>query len=212
MKFIVFGASGFVGLHILNYMQSQGYPVLGTQSTKEFPDLIKFNILENSIEESISREFLQETEPIFAVICIKFGPMDLYPREKELSRFLEVERTKLLIKELVRLKITPVYLGSSYVFDGNLGYYSEESLHNPINTYGQYKSEIERFLLENQETSLILRIDKNVGDDPSESHDLSTWYQLMKTNQEIHCIQDQIFPQHMLGMLPVECSKVVSVD
>ena len=111
MKFIVFGASGFVGRHIFNYMQSQGYPVLGTQSTKEFPDLIKFNILENSIEESIPREFLQETEPIFAVICIKFGPMDLYPREKE----------------LVRLKITPVYLGSSYVFDGNLGYYSEES-------------------------------------------------------------------------------------
>ena len=183
MKFIVFGASGFVGRHILNYMQSQGYPVLGTQSTKEFPDLIKFNILENSIEESIPREFLKETEPTFAVICVKFGPMDLYPREKELSRFLEVERTKLLIKELVRLKITPVYLGSSYVFDGNLGYYSEESLHNPINTYGQYKSEIERFLLENQETSLILRIDKNVGDDPSESHDLSTWYQLMKTNQ-----------------------------
>ena len=75
-------------------MQSQGYPVLGTQSTKEFPGLIKFNILENSIEESIPREFLQETEPIFAVICIKFGPMDLYPREKELSRFLEVERTR----------------------------------------------------------------------------------------------------------------------
>ena len=41
MKFIVFGASGFVDRHIFNYMRSQGYPVLGTQSTKEFPDLIK---------------------------------------------------------------------------------------------------------------------------------------------------------------------------
>jgi len=97
------------------------------------------------------------------------------------------------LKELVRLKITPEYLGSSYVFDAKRGYYSEESLYNPVNTYGQYKSEIERFLLENQEISLILRMDKNVGDDPSESHDFSKWYQLMKTNQEIHCIQDQIF-------------------
>ena len=66
MKFIVFGASGFVGRHILNYMQSQGYPVLGTQSTKEFPDLIKFNILENSIEESFPRAFMKETEPTIA--------------------------------------------------------------------------------------------------------------------------------------------------
>ena len=103
------------------------------------------------------------------------------------------------MKELVRLKITPEYLGSSYVFDAEQGYYSEESLHNPINTYGQYKSEIERFLLENQEISLILRMDKNVGDDPSESHDFSTWYQLMKTNQEIHCIQVQIFPPTYAG-------------
>ena len=85
MKFIVFGASGFVGLHIFNYMQSQGYPVLGTQSTKEFPDLIKFNIPENSIGESIPRAFLKETEPTFAVICMKFGPMDLYPLQKELN-------------------------------------------------------------------------------------------------------------------------------
>ena len=42
-------------------------------------------------------------------------------------------------------------------------------------------------------------MDKNVGDDPSESHDLSTWYQLMKTNQEIHCIQDQIFSPTYAG-------------
>ena len=93
MKFIVFGASGFVGRHIFNYMRSQGYPVLGTQSTKEFPDLIKFNILENSIEESIPRAFLKETEPTFAVICMKIEPMDFYSLQKELSRFLEVERT-----------------------------------------------------------------------------------------------------------------------
>lgn len=199
MKFIVFGASGFIGRHVFDYMRCQGYPALGTQSTKEFSDLIKFNMLENSVEESIPTEFLKKTEPTFAVICLKFGPIDLYPRQKELSRFLEVERTKLIIKELVRLKITPVYLGSSYVFDGGLGYYSEESLHNPINTYGQYKSEIETFLLENQETSLILRLDKNVGDDPSESHDLSTWYKCMKRNQEIHCIQDQIFSPTYVG-------------
>ena len=57
MKFIVFGATGFVGRHIFNYMRSQGYPVLGTQSTKEFPDLIKSIYLKILLKSQFQEHF-----------------------------------------------------------------------------------------------------------------------------------------------------------
>ncbi len=53
--------------------------------------------------------------------------------------------------------IVPIFFSSDAVFDGTKGDYKENDQHNPINTYGFVKSEIENFLIKSKQKYIILR-------------------------------------------------------
>jgi len=91
------------------------------------------------------------------------------------------------------LGIKPVFISSSFVFDGTVGYYDEKYLPNPINEYGRQKVIVEEFISQNAPDALVVRLDKIVGDDPMEAHLLSEWYQSIREKQPIDCIEGQLF-------------------
>ncbi|MBC8232338.1 sugar nucleotide-binding protein [bacterium] len=199
MKFLVIGASGFIGSHVLAYAKSRGFEALGTQSRARHPGLVTFDILHHRIGDCIPSSFLEGGAPIFGVICIKFGTMDSYAQNPELSYKVEVEKTILLIEDLIALGVKPIYLSSSYVFDGSVGYYNEDYPHSPVSVYGRQKAEVEKFLQSRSQDTLVLRLDKNVGSNPSEVHLFSEWYQWMTENRPITCIEGQILSPTFVG-------------
>ncbi len=199
MKFLIIGASGFIGSHMLAYVRFKGYEALGTQSRARYPGLIVFDLLRHRIRDCIPPSFLESDEATFGVICAKFGPMDRYALDPERSYRVEVEKTILLIEDLITLGVKPIYLSSSYVFDGGVGYYSEDYPHSPVSAYGRNKAEVERFLQSRPQDTLALRLDKIVGDDPSETHLFSEWYQWMTENRPITCIEGQILSPTFVG-------------
>lgn len=199
MKFLIIGASGFIGSHVLASARSRGYEAFGTQARSRHLGLIPFDLLQHRIRDCISTSFLAGNEARFGVLCIKHGLLDRYATDPEVGHKLEVEKTILLIEDLLALGVKPVFLSSSYVFDGTIGYYNDDFPHSPVSAYGRHKAEVERFLRGRSQDTLTLRLDKNVGDDPSETHLFSQWYQWMCENRPITCIDGQILSPTFVG-------------
>ena len=81
MKFLVIGASGFVGRHVLDYVKSKAYETLGIQSRSELPGLISFDLLQHRIGDCVPSSLLDGQKAEFGVLCKKSGLMDGYVLE-----------------------------------------------------------------------------------------------------------------------------------
>ncbi|HAT13261.1 MAG TPA: hypothetical protein DCS91_06565 [Microcoleaceae bacterium UBA11344] len=193
MKFLVIGASGFIGRHTLHYIKSLGYEAVGTQAKAKNPDLVKFDLLEDRIEWQLDTAYLETDSQVFGIIFSAITPIDRCWRERELSYKVNVEKTCQLLDDFKNLGIKPIFISSEAVYDGTTGYYSEEHQPNPVNEYGKQKLAVERYIQQMSPETLILRLSKIVGDDPKESHLFSEWHQWMETNKPITCIAGQVF-------------------
>jgi dTDP-4-dehydrorhamnose reductase len=200
MKFLIIGATGFIGKHTLAYIKSQAYEFAGTQPPSEPPvrGLIRFDLAKNKITDCVKHDFFKKgnnkksrnDEPIFGIILAAISKIDTCFKEKALSRAVNVENTIRLIKELDALGVIPVFPSSTSVFDGKAGNYDEESPTNPLCEYGRQKLEMENFILKNYPQAIVLRFDKVVGDTYPENSLFSEWYGLIKENKPIVCIKD----------------------
>jgi len=188
---LIIGASGFVGRYLFSYARAENQNVLGTQSKLNLPGLIKFDVLHQRIKDCIPISYLKNNEKSFAIIAIKFGSMDGYIEGLNQSYKFEIERINLLINDLLNMGLTPVYISTNAVFDGKTGFYSEKEECNPISLYGNYMAEIERVIKSYEHDTLVLRLSNVVGDNPGEKHLFSDWYNCIKKNTPIYCIDGQ---------------------
>lgn len=193
MRFVIVGASGFIGRHTLAYVRSLGYEARGTQNCSTYSGLIPFNLLEHRIGDCVGKEFFDTDTPVFGVICSAICQIDRCRQEPQLSYKVNVERTIALIEDLFALGATPVFLSSDGIFDGTLGYYSEEHPPSPVNEYGRQKVAVESYLHRAVPKSLTFRLSKIVGDDPLEHHIFSEWWQWLREGRPITCIDGQLF-------------------
>ncbi len=189
---VIIGASGFVGRYLFSYARAENQNVLGTQSKLNLPGLIKFNVLDQRIKDCIPTSYLKYNGKSYAIIAIKFGSMDSYIEGLNQGYEFEIERINLLINDLLNMGLTPVYISTNAVFDGKTGFYSEKEECRPISLYGNYMAEIERVIKSNEQDTLVLRLSNVVGDNPSEKHLFSDWYNCIKKNKPIYCIDGQI--------------------
>lgn len=194
MRFFIVGASGFIGSHVLNYFKEKDYEVIGTQNGSHKPGLVTFNLLEHQLEEKIDSKFFKTDEKVFGVICAALSQIDRCLTEKKISYKINVKHTIQLINDMKKINVSPVFLSTSCVYNGDLGYYNEESHHDPINEYGRQKEVVEQFLLNNVPDVLILRLDKIVSDDITGKHLFSDWRRKIQENQPIICFEQLFSP------------------
>ncbi len=192
MRFLIIGASGFLGKEVFNYIKSMGYEVMGTRNTSNDQNFVTFDLLKDRIKNCVDPLFLKSNKKLFLVICAALSQIDRCFTEKAISHQINVEKTILLIKDLRQLGAVPVFISTSSVYSGDIGNYNEDSTHGPINEYGRHKQEVEQFLNKNVPEAFILRLDKLVSDDVSGKHMFTEWYNNIKNNQPIICI-DQVF-------------------
>jgi len=191
MKLIVVGASGFIGGHILRAAREAGVEALGTQSTARRPDLMVFDLRRDRLEEKFREAWLEGQ--VHVIVAGAFSQIDRCLLERDTSHAVNVDGTIRLLRDAVSLGAVPVFLSSSFVFDGRRGHYGDHDAHSPISEYGRQKAEVERFVMQDLPGALVLRLDKTVGDDPAEKHLLSEWWDAVQARRPIRCIQDQQF-------------------
>ena len=191
--YLVFGASGFIGSHVLRELKARGQTVIGTRASSPIENLESFDLRSDRLADLLSRCRVTPETPLIAVVCSAISQIDRCFREWELSYEINVERTRTLLEDLASLGAYVVFLSTTHVFDGLSGNYDENSPIHPLSEYGKQKAAIEDYLGSSDQESLVLRLDKIVGGDPAERHLFSEWHELLKANRPIRCTLGQVF-------------------
>ncbi|MCF7762493.1 MAG: sugar nucleotide-binding protein [Verrucomicrobia bacterium] len=176
LRFLVVGASGFIGCHLMHHIRSRGFDAFGTSSAT-------MNLLTDRIADVIG-----DFRPTHTIIAAVISNMDRCLAEREMSYRVNVTNTIRLIEDVRSMGSRPVFLSTNFVFDGSVGCYNEEAPISPVNEYGRHKAEVEGYLRANVPEGLVTRLSTNVGDNPGEAHLFSQWYQLLIENKPIVCI------------------------
>lgn len=189
--FLVVGASGLLGGAVLGTLKKLGRPAVGTQVSMRRPGLARFDLKTDRIADCVDLTAFAGSGEAYAVICASICQIDRCRRERDVTRVVNVDHTLRLIDDLARAGLTPVFISSSYVFDGAQGYYDEAHPRAPICEYGRHKAAVEE-RLERLPGSLTLRLDKLVGDDPAQEHVLTEWHRWISVGRPVTCIADQL--------------------
>lgn len=190
MKFLIIGASGFIGSHLLRHVVACSHEVIGTRSQSTNADLLRFDLRTDRLLPRLPEEFLDER--CHVVVCSAISRIDRCFREPEVTRLINVEQTIQLIDDVADQCASVVFLSTSHAFDGKRGNFNEDDPTTPISEYGRQKVAVEKYLMENVPNALIARLDKVVGDRLDERHLFSEWYELIKTGKPIRCIDGQL--------------------
>ncbi|MCX6992226.1 MAG: WbuC family cupin fold metalloprotein [Kiritimatiellaeota bacterium] len=197
-KFLIIGASGFIGRHTLAQARALGYEAIGTASQSWSEGLIGLDLIRDRLTEKVPTSFFKTEEPVFVIISAANSKIDACYREPEVTRTINVTNTLRLMEDAAALGAHPVFLTSNVVFDGRVGYYTETDPHSPISEYGRQKAEIEAYCRSHHPDWFLVRLDKIVGDDPAENHLFTEWYRWSQAGQPIVCMTNHIFsPTHV---------------
>jgi dTDP-4-dehydrorhamnose reductase len=192
MKFLVIGASGFVGRNLLAHFRAQGFAAIGTQAHSREKGLATFDLLRHRITNSIDSSFFQGPEPVNAVISAVISDMDLCLTDRVMAHAVNVEKTIQLINDLGDLKARITFLSTCFVFDGKTGYYNEAAARTPANEYGRHKIEVEDYLRSHVPGAFVPRMDKIVGDNPRDRQLLAHWHKRIRENLPIICLEGSL--------------------
>ncbi len=186
MNSVVIGASGKIGKYFFSNKQKD---LLLTYNKNKIKHGIRFNLLNDSISNFIDNNKISKV-----VILSAYSDPDFCKNNKEISKKLNVIKTKKLISYLIKKKIYFIFFSSEFVFDGKLGKYSENHKAKPINLYGNQKLEIEKYIKKNTKLFCILRIAKTYGDDLNDNTLISDFLKKSKNkNSKIFAAKDQKF-------------------
>jgi dTDP-4-dehydrorhamnose reductase len=196
----IIGAGGFLGKNIFRYLSEQQHNVLGTSHQKKLIDSPKVSFLDLLNPDFI---FLQSSASSlqFSIICSGETNIDKCKTEIEMSETLNVTHTIQLIKNLWTNKITPVFISSDAVFDGQTGNYVENDICNPATQYGIQKRCVEKFLIASNKPWLIIRLCKVFDVGFKDRTLLTNWLDSLRAGQSIKCASDQLIsPTYILDV------------
>jgi dTDP-4-dehydrorhamnose reductase len=192
MKFLIVGASSWLGGEILACAQQRGHVCLGTRHRQNVEGLHVFDLQNGRITERIDPSFFSGGG-VTAVLCAAICQFDRCVREKELSRRVNVEGTLRLIADLLREGARIVFISTSAVFDGVRGGYCEDDPPAPICEYGRQKAEVEAALRRVAPEAMIVRPERLLGDTPRSNNLFTQWTEQLRTSGQIPCIAGQMF-------------------
>jgi len=159
MKSLVIGASGLVGSHVSDTLDSLG-PVTGTAFSRNGGSLIGLDIRD---AEAVTRTVASVGPDV--VVCAAAEPhVDLCEREPERTREINVDGTRNVVAAARAIDSTLVFFSSDYVFDGKNGPYDETDAVGPVNEYGRQKVRAEA-IVSGYPKSVILRTSGVFGAD-----------------------------------------------
>jgi len=190
----IFGASGYLGSHLFEYF-SKKTEVIGTHYNSPKKGTIYFDL------ENPDLNLLNLKDTKIGIICSAITKLGECKKNEEKAYNLNVKGTKKLIQQLFDLNIIPVFLSSSYVFNGKKGNYTELDETNARNVYGIHKKLIEDFLKETKEDYLIARISKVFGLTPKDGTLFTSIAEELMEDKTIYSATDQMVSPLYIGDL-----------
>lgn len=180
-KVFVSGASGLVGSHVMRVFKEAGYEVVGTHFSYPTADTVYFDTLNLENEKNFD---VLGFHPDVVVHCGALTHVD-YAEENEMESFDQtVKTTQNLLEVAQRMDSVFVFLSTDYVFNGHLGPYTEPATPRPLNVYGEHKLIAEKFIVNNWDKHLILRVTNVYGEEERGKNFVARIAKLAQENEE----------------------------
>ncbi|MFH1358700.1 MAG: sugar nucleotide-binding protein [archaeon] len=192
---LIVGASGFIGNYFFKSFNKDCIKTLGTAYKNKGEDLIYFDVKNMRLSDLELKE--KPSHIIFSSATTT--KIDDTRKFWEESYFANCKKIKEGIEFCFKNNITPVFVSTDHVFDGEKGDYKEEDERNPINCYGQIKYEVENYLIESGKPYLIVRVGKVFGLDVNDETLFSSFIKKMQRNETLNCVSNQIFTPIYIG-------------
>jgi dTDP-4-dehydrorhamnose reductase len=186
-KILVIGASSFIGQYFIKKYSNED--IIATYNNNKLKNAIKFDSLCDNLSQVIHN--LNQVES--AIILLGDTKPTSCIENIEKSNKLNVDSIIRILDSLKESKVKPVFISTEFVFDGNIGNYSEESDTNPIILYGKQKVCIENYIRTNFKEYLIFRLAKVYGLNKNDKTIFTNWLEFLKSNENIICAEDQRF-------------------
>lgn len=186
-KILILGGSSYVGRHLFTRLG----PAKAIATYYRSP--IEGGVYFDSVSMKLSDIVKNPEVVLSAVILLGDTDPESCAADIAKSHILNVDSIKSILEYLKHWRVKPIFISSEFVFDGIKGNYVETDPVNPILTYGRQKVEVEKYLQDNFDEFVILRLSKVFS---SEQHDgtiFSNWLEDIQQGRTINCANDQIF-------------------
>jgi dTDP-4-dehydrorhamnose reductase len=186
-KFLVIGASGFVGREFLRAVGAER--ALGTFSSHPFPGAVHFDARTMRLADlgvplgSFSH----------GIILLANASIDGCARDPRSAWDLNVRAATGIVNDLQEAGVIPVFASSDAVFDGVTGGYTEASPLSPTLTYGRHKAAVEAYLQALPGPWIIARLSKTVAATSGIHSLIGEWLDDFRAGKPIKCARDQRF-------------------
>ena len=142
MNVYIIGSSGAIGFSLFKFLKKK-IKVTGTYNKNKKPGLIHFALGNRTSENQLLKK-IDSNDIVF--FLSSFTEVAWVYKNKKKSTRLNFYLTKKLLSKLIQKNVKIFYFSSAEVFNGEKGYYKENSKINPVNFYGKLKFRIEEFL------------------------------------------------------------------
>ncbi len=138
-KIIITGITGYIGENLAKFLMNE-YDVIGIinkTNTNIITPTIKLDLKSNNYNS------IKEFNPDIIIHCAAISGLKACEENKNNAKETNVNVTRKITKLANDCSARLIFISSDQVFDGKKGMYSEGEIKNPVNYYGETKSEAE---------------------------------------------------------------------
>lgn len=187
MKLLVTGASGFLGVKLVNVLKKD-FQLIATSRVGN-NGIIGMDISNMGEVSSV----ISRIKPEVVVHNAALTDVDRCEIEKELAWKINVEGTRNVLDACKSVKAKIVYFSTDFVFDGSNPPYGEDDIPNPLSHYAKTKREAEILVEKSGLEFLLIRPEVLYGfnGDGSERSFVNWVYQSLEKGIPIRVVNDQ---------------------
>jgi len=190
LRVLVTGGSGLVGAELVRLLSETGQVVYSGYRTHLPPggNPVQFDLMR--IDEILP--IFQNVLPDVVIHTAAMSEVDLCEERPDVANRVNGEATGKIGEASRELGAYVVYVSTDYVFNGEVGSYSEEDKPNPVNNYGRSKSLGEKLLKESGARHCVARTSVVYGWGREHRPNIATWVLgRLKSNQPLKVVDDQ---------------------
>lgn len=196
MKVLITGCNGLVGCRLAKRLVDEGISVFGiSQNGLTNPYISPANYYQINISDTDKvSEILEVIKPDILIHAAAITKPDICEANKELCHQINFLSAKNLMDESQNRNIYTIHLSTDFVFAGSDIIHDENTNDfPPVNTYGQSKYEIEKYILSNHPDIAIVRTALVYGYEPLlPRNNIFTWaVDELKKGKPIRVVEDQ---------------------
>ncbi len=193
-RILIIGSNGMLGQRVVSlFSEKNNYEIhLASFEEKSFFDNIPYTIIDITNRKEV-KKLLLSFYPDFVINLAAYTNVDKSETERELCWHINVNAIEYLAKYCAPTNSHLIHISSDYVFDGEIGPYSEIALPNPIGYYGRSKLAGENIIKKFNIPHTIIRTNVLFGATKFGRPDFVKWVKDSLMNKShIRIVTDQV--------------------